>query len=33
MKVEFLEAAQTELDEAFSWYECQQVNLGIQFFK
>jgi hypothetical protein len=33
MKVEFLEAVQTELDEAFIWYECQQVNLGIQFFK
>lgn len=31
MKIEFLEAAQTELDEAFSWYECQHVNLGIQF--
>lgn len=31
MKIEFLEAAQTELDEAFNWYELQQVNLGIQF--
>lgn len=31
MKIEFLEAAQTELDEAFNWYEAQQLNLGIQF--
>lgn len=31
MKIELLEPAQIELDEAFSWYECQQVNLGIQF--
>jgi hypothetical protein len=31
MKVEFFEAAQIELDEAFSWYQCQQVNLGVQF--
>ncbi|MDO9049263.1 MAG: type II toxin-antitoxin system RelE/ParE family toxin [Methylobacter sp.] len=31
MKIEFLEAAQDELDEAFNWYEAQQVNLGVQF--
>ncbi len=31
MKIEFLEPAQIELDEAFNWYECQQLNLGIQF--
>ena len=31
MKIEFLEAAQTELDEAFNWYEAQQKNLGVQF--
>ncbi len=31
MKIEFLEAAQTELDEAFNWYETQQLNLGVQF--
>jgi plasmid stabilization system protein ParE len=31
MKVEFLEAAQTELDDAFNWYEAQQENLGVQF--
>lgn len=31
MKVEFLEAAQAELDEAFNWYEAQQTSLGIQF--
>lgn len=31
MKIEFLKAAQTELDEAFNWYEAQQLNLGIQF--
>ncbi|MFA5920228.1 MAG: type II toxin-antitoxin system RelE/ParE family toxin [Methylococcaceae bacterium] len=31
MKIEFLEAAQTELDEAFNWYEAQQLNLGVQF--
>jgi len=28
---EFLEAAQIELDEAFNWYEAQQLNLGVQF--
>ena len=31
MKVEFLETAQTELDQAFQWYETQQQNLGKQF--
>ena len=31
MKIEFLEAAQIELDEAFNWYEKQQPNLGFQF--
>jgi len=31
MKIEFLEAAQAELDEAYSWYEIQQENLGVQF--
>ncbi|EIC30910.1 MULTISPECIES: type II toxin-antitoxin system RelE/ParE family toxin [Methylomicrobium] len=31
MRVEFLEAAEAELDEAFQWYETQQPNLGVQF--
>ena len=31
MKVEFLKAAQTELDQAFEWYETQQKDLGVQF--
>ena len=31
MKIEFLEAAQVELDQAFEWYETQQKNLGVQF--
>lgn len=31
MKVEFLETAQTELGQAFQWYETQQKNLGLQF--
>ena len=31
MKIEFLEAAEIELDEAFKWYEAQQQNLGLQF--
>lgn len=31
MKVEFLEAAQAELDETFNWYEAQQTGLGMQF--
>jgi len=31
MKIEFLEAAEIELDEAFKWYEAQQKKLGMQF--
>ncbi len=31
MKIDFLEAAQWELDDAFEWYETQQKNLGLQF--
>ena len=31
MKVDFLEAAQSELNDAFEWYEAQQKNLGLQF--
>jgi plasmid stabilization system protein ParE len=31
MKVEFLKIAQTELDEAFNWYETQLLILGRQF--
>jgi plasmid stabilization system protein ParE len=31
MKIAFLPAAQTELDEAFSWYEEQAVGLGYEF--
>ena len=31
MKIEFLEAAQVELDQAFEWYETQQKDLGVQF--
>ncbi|MCF7965084.1 MAG: type II toxin-antitoxin system RelE/ParE family toxin [Methylobacter tundripaludum] len=31
MKMEFLESAQTELDQAFEWYEAQQKDLGVQF--
>lgn len=31
MKLAFLESAQTELGDAFNWYEAQQKNLGIQF--
>ena len=31
MKIEFLKAAQTELDQAFEWYETQQKDLGVQF--
>ncbi|WP_432743432.1 type II toxin-antitoxin system RelE/ParE family toxin [Methylobacter sp. G7] len=31
MKIEFLKAAQTELDLAFEWYETQQKDLGVQF--
>lgn len=31
MKIEFLESAQAELDDAFNWYETQQLKLGTQF--
>jgi hypothetical protein len=31
MKIAFLPAAQTELDEGFSWYEEQAVGLGYEF--
>ena len=31
MKIEFLEAAQIELAQAFEWYETQQKDLGVQF--
>lgn len=31
MKIEFLEQAQAELDDAFNWYEAQQEKLGYQF--
>lgn len=31
MKIEFLDAAEIELDDAFKWYEAQQKNLGVQF--
>jgi plasmid stabilization system protein ParE len=31
MNIEFLQAAQAELDDAFIWYETQQKNLGQQF--
>lgn len=31
MKIEFLKSAQTELDQAFEWYETQQKDLGEQF--
>lgn len=31
MKIEFLAIAQTELDEAYQWYETQQKTLGLQF--
>jgi plasmid stabilization system protein ParE len=31
MKIAFLPAAQTELDDAFSWYEEQAVGLGYEF--
>ena len=29
MKIDFLAAAQSELDDAFEWYEAQQKNLGV----
>jgi plasmid stabilization system protein ParE len=31
MTIEFLAIAETELDEAYHWYESQQKNLGFQF--
>ncbi len=31
MKVRFLNHAQSEIDDAFAWYETQSVGLGIQF--
>ena len=31
MKIYFLEIAETELDDAFEWYEVQQKQLGKQF--
>lgn len=31
MKIEFLEIAETELDQAYQWYETQQKSLGLQF--
>jgi plasmid stabilization system protein ParE len=31
MKVEFLDVARMELDQAFEWYEAQQKDLGFQF--
>ncbi|TPQ28229.1 type II toxin-antitoxin system RelE/ParE family toxin [Methylomonas koyamae] len=31
MNVEFLAAAETELDQAYQWYEQQQSGLGKQF--
>lgn len=31
MKIEFLEPAQAELDEAFLWYEEQRQGLGYEF--
>lgn len=31
MKVEFLEAAESELQQAYQWYELQHANLGNQF--
>lgn len=31
MKIAFLPAARTELDDAFSWYEEQAVGLGYEF--
>ena len=33
MNIEFLQAAQMELDDAFIWYETQQKNLGRQFIQ
>ncbi len=31
MKISLLPLAQTELDEAFSWYEEQAIGLGYEF--
>ena len=31
MRIEFLELAQKELDEAFEYYESKQINLGYHF--
>jgi len=31
MRVEFLDLAQKELDDAFNYYEYQQKNLGYRF--
>ncbi|MCK9394575.1 MAG: type II toxin-antitoxin system RelE/ParE family toxin [Methylobacter sp.] len=31
MKIEFLEPAHIELDQAFEWYETQQKDLGVLF--
>ncbi len=33
MKIDFLDIAQKELDDAFEWYEVQQKNLGKQFIQ
>ncbi len=32
MKISLLPAAQSELDEAFLWYEEQSIGLGYDFF-
>ncbi|QWF70798.1 type II toxin-antitoxin system RelE/ParE family toxin [Methylomonas paludis] len=31
MNIEFIDEAQSELHEAFCWYEAQQKQLGVQF--
>ncbi len=31
MRIEFLETAPIEPDQAFEWYETQQKDLGVQF--
>jgi hypothetical protein len=31
MKIQFLELAQNELDDAFEYYEYQQEDLGYRF--
>ena len=33
MNIEFLQAAQMELNDSFNWYEAQQKNLGRQFIQ